>query len=182
MSSCAPVPRRSRPTKAGPALVVSPELALRRSVLACMLWEDQFYEDGVTIAERIRELVPKVEVAKVAALAIEARTAMKLRHVPLLVVREMARYTTHRGLVAETLARVIQRADELAEFVAIYWKDGRRPLSGQMREGSGSSVHEVRRVCAGKVQPRREQSGCRMCCFSAMRSPRTRSRQRCGSG
>ncbi len=119
----------------GPALVVSPDLALRRSLLACMLWEDQFYEDGVTIAERIRELVPKVEAAKVAALAIEARTAMKLRHAPLLVVREMARYATHRGLVAETLARVIQRADELAEFVAIYWKDGRRPLSGQVKKG-----------------------------------------------
>jgi hypothetical protein len=38
-------------------------------------------------------------------------------------------------LVAETLARVIQRADELAEFVAIYWKDGRVPLSGQVKKG-----------------------------------------------
>ena len=39
---------------------------------------------------------------------------MKLRHAPLLLVREMARHATHRGLVAETLGRVIQRADELA--------------------------------------------------------------------
>jgi hypothetical protein len=30
---------------------------------------------------------------------------------------------------------VIQRADELAEFVAIYWKDGRVPLSGQAKKG-----------------------------------------------
>ena len=118
-----------------PARAVSPELALRRSVLACMLWEDQFYEDGVEIAGRIRELVPKVEAAKVGALAVEAREAMKLRHAPLLVVREMARHATHRGLVAETLMRVIQRADELAEFVAIYWKDGRAPLSGQVKKG-----------------------------------------------
>jgi 60 kDa SS-A/Ro ribonucleoprotein len=28
-----------------------------------------------------------------------------------------------------------QRADELAEFVAIYWKDGRVPLSGQVKKG-----------------------------------------------
>lgn len=108
-----------------PAVAVSPELALRRSVLACMLWEDEFYEDGVAIAGRIRELVPKVDAAKVAALAVEARTAMKLRHAPLLLVREMARHATHRALVAETMTRVIQRSDELAEFVAIYWKDGR---------------------------------------------------------
>jgi hypothetical protein len=110
-------------------------MALRRSVLACMLWEDEFYEDGVAIAGRIRELVPKVDAAKVAALAVEARTAMKLRHVPLLLVREMARLATHRALVAETLVQVIQRADELAEFVAIYWKDGRAPLSGQVKKG-----------------------------------------------
>jgi hypothetical protein len=47
----------------------------------------------------------------------------------------MARHKTHRHLVAETLSRVIRRADELAEFVAIYWKDGRVPLSGQVKKG-----------------------------------------------
>src|SRR5207248_10502150 len=92
---------------------VSPELQLRRSVLACLLWEDQFYEDGVEIAGRIAELVPKVASDKVAALAVEAREQMKLRHAPLLLVREMARHKTHRALVSDTLARVIQRADEL---------------------------------------------------------------------
>ncbi len=114
---------------------ISVELQLRRSVLACLLWEDQFYEDGVEIAGRSAELVPKVAAEKVAALAVEAREAMKLRHAPLLLVREMARHKTHRALVSETLARVIQRADELAEFVAIYWKDGRTPLSGQVKKG-----------------------------------------------
>jgi 60 kDa SS-A/Ro ribonucleoprotein len=55
--------------------------------------------------------------------------------VPLLLVREMARHATHRALVAQTLTRVIQRADELAEFMAIYWADGRAPLSGQVKKG-----------------------------------------------
>ncbi len=114
---------------------ISAELQLRRSVLACLLWENQFYEDGVKIAGRIRYLVPKVEPAKVAALAMEARSKMKLRHAPLLLVREMARHATHRKFVAETLEQVIQRADELAEFVAIYWKDGRMPLSAQVKKG-----------------------------------------------
>ena len=126
---------RPRTHEGAAARVISPELQLRRSVLACLLWESQFYEDGVEIAGRIAELVPKVASEKVAALAIEAREKMKLRHAPLLLVREMARHATHRGLVAETLARVIQRADELAEFVAIYWKAGRVPLSGQVKKG-----------------------------------------------
>jgi hypothetical protein len=100
-----------------------------------MLWEGEFYEDGVQIAARIAELVPQVAAEKVAALAVEARERMKLRHAPLLVVREMARHASHRGLVAQTLARVIQRADELSEFVAIYWAGGRQPLSAQVKKG-----------------------------------------------
>jgi hypothetical protein len=100
-----------------------------------MLWEGEFYEDGVQIAGRIHELVPQVAAEKVAALAVEARERMKLRHAPLLLVREMARHATHRGMVAETLERVIQRADELSEFVAIYWAMGREPLSAQVKKG-----------------------------------------------
>jgi 60 kDa SS-A/Ro ribonucleoprotein len=124
-----------RTHEGAPAAAVIPEQALRRSVLACMLWEREFYEDGITIAGRIQALVPQVAAGRVAALAIEARTSMKLRHVPLLLVREMARHATHRALVAETLAAVIQRADELAEFLAIYWADGKVPLSAQVKKG-----------------------------------------------
>src|SRR6202171_892804 len=124
-----------RTHEGAPARNLAPELQLRRSVLACMLWESQFYEDGVAIAGRIRELVPKVAAEKVAALAVEAREKMKLRHVPLLLVREMARLATHRQFVAETLLRVIQRADELSEFVALYWSEGKQPLSAQVKKG-----------------------------------------------
>ncbi|MGC2194677.1 MAG: TROVE domain-containing protein, partial [Terriglobales bacterium] len=127
--------RGVRTHEGAPVRHISNELQLRRSVLACLLWESQFYEDGIEIAGRIAELVPKVDAERVAALAVEAREQMKLRHAPLLLVREMARHTTHRGLVAETLERVIQRADELCEFVAIYWKDGRVPLSAQVKKG-----------------------------------------------
>jgi 60 kDa SS-A/Ro ribonucleoprotein len=94
---------RPRTHEGAPAAAITPEQALRRSVLACMLWENEFYESGVTIADRIRELVPQVEPARVAALAVEARSSMKLRHAPLLLVREMARHATHRALVAQSL-------------------------------------------------------------------------------
>jgi hypothetical protein len=124
-----------RTHEGAPAAVITPEQALRRSVLSCMLWEGEFYEDGVQIAGRIHELAPRVDAEKVAALAVEARERMKLRHAPLLLVREMARHATHRALVAETLARVIQRADELSEFVAIYWAQGKQPLSAQVKKG-----------------------------------------------
>jgi len=124
-----------RTHEGAPARRINAEQQLRRSLMACLLWEDTFYEDGISIAERIAYLVPLVAPDTVSGMAIEARERMKLRHAPLWVVREMAKQPKHKGLVAETLSRVIQRADELAEFVALYWKDGRQPLSKQVKKG-----------------------------------------------
>lgn len=126
-----------------PARAFTPEDELKRALMNCMLWEDQFYEDGVSIADRIKALVPAVPPERVAALAIEAREKMKLRHAPLLVVREMARVASHRGLVADTLERIIQRPDEMTELLAIYWADAlgpmqqrkKQPVSAQIKKG-----------------------------------------------
>ncbi|HYD88431.1 MAG TPA: TROVE domain-containing protein [Vitreimonas sp.] len=120
--------RSVRTHEGAKARAFTPEQALKRALMNCMLWEDQFYEDGVAIGERIGALVPKVAPETVAAMAIEAREDMKLRHAPLLIVREMARHETHRGFVADTLERVIQRPDELTEFLAIYWADALGPM------------------------------------------------------
>lgn len=114
---------------------VSAEEQLRRSVMACLLWEDTFYETGEEIATRIASLIKQVQPEKVAKMAIDARTNQKLRHVPLLIAREMSRLTTHKGLVGKLLPEIIQRADELAEFLAIYWKDGKCPISAQVKKG-----------------------------------------------
>ncbi|MBH5396871.1 TROVE domain-containing protein [Bradyrhizobium sp. CNPSo 4010] len=121
----------------------TPEMELKRALMNCLLWEDQFYEDGVAIADRIKALVPKVVPERVAQLAIEAREVMKLRHAPLLVIREMARNEKHRALVADTLAQVIQRPDEMTELLAIYWADAlgpmqqrkHQPVSAQVKKG-----------------------------------------------
>ncbi len=114
---------------------INAEQQLRRSVMSCLLWEKEFYEDGQEIAARIASFVPQVEGRKVAEMAIEARTSMKLRHVSLLLTREMARHASHKGLVAETLKCIIQRPDELTEFLAIYWKDRKQPLAAQVKKG-----------------------------------------------
>src|SRR5579859_2124401 len=106
---------------------VNVKAELRRTVLTCLLWEDTFYEKGSDIAKRIAELVAKNQPEDVAALACEARDKMQLRHAPLFLVRELARRKGAGPLVAESLETVIQRADELSEFVALYWKDKKQP-------------------------------------------------------
>jgi len=114
---------------------VDPRRELRRSVLTCLLWEDTFYEKGSDIAKRIAELVARNKQEDVAALAREAREKMHLRHVPLFLTRELARRKGAGPLVAETLEQVVQRADELGEFVALYWKARKEPLSAGVKRG-----------------------------------------------
>ncbi len=114
---------------------VSPKLELRRTVLTCLLWEDTFYEKFSAIAERVAELVRQNKPEDVGVLAREARDKMQLRHVPLFLVRELARRKGTGPLVADTLEHVIQRADELGEFVALYWKHKKQPLSAGVKRG-----------------------------------------------
>jgi 60 kDa SS-A/Ro ribonucleoprotein len=108
---------------------------IRRTVLTCLLWEDTFYEKGSDIAKRIAELVARNKPEVVAVLAREAREKMQLRHAPLFLTRELARRKGAGPLVAETLEHVIQRADELGEFVALYWKEKKQPLSAGVKRG-----------------------------------------------
>jgi len=127
-------PAAPKTFEGGPAVPSSPSRELRRAVCACLLWEDQFYESGQSIADRIAGLVKLCPAAEVAQLAIEARTSMHLRHAPLLLIRELAR-SSKGNLVGRTLSAVIQRADELSEFLAIYWKDKKQPLAKQVKLG-----------------------------------------------
>lgn len=106
---------------------------LRRSVLSCLLWDNTFYESGESIENRISKLSGECDPKVVAALAIEARGKYKLRSVPLLLARELAK--KGGSLVSTTLEKIIQRPDEITKFMQMYWKDGRTPISKQVKKG-----------------------------------------------
>lgn len=116
-----------------PAKHITAAQELRRSVLSCLLWEREFYEGGEDIVARIMRLAAEVPRETVAALAVEARDKFHLRHVPLILLVSLIK----RGGtgIAETIAATIQRPDEMAELLAIYWKDGKKPLAKQLQRG-----------------------------------------------
>ena len=117
--------------------------ALKRSVLACLLYEKEFYEDGIAIAERIRETAAKCKPEDIAALAVTARNVHNLRHVPLLLLEVLTRTGAGKpGLVSGAIAHTVQRADELAEFMAIYMGGQKRPLSGQTKKGLALAIEK----------------------------------------
>lgn len=109
-----------------------PKAQLSRMVLANMLWEDQFYMDGQSSVDIISSLVPVAGKDFVNELSLKARSEFNLRHVPLLLQRTLAK---HSMLSADVLAEVIQRPDEMGEFLSLYWKDGKQPLSNQVKKG-----------------------------------------------
>lgn len=137
-----------------PAKVIDTMAQLRRSVLSCLLGENEFYEDGVEIKTRIRELALKVDPVALSRLAIEARHRFHLRHVPLLLLcvlaetgrgPKLAKDETHHRLplplLRETVAAVISRADEGPELVAMYWQMyGRKMLPNGMRKGIADAL------------------------------------------
>lgn len=127
----------------GPAaLHVTPYQELRRTVLAAFLFEDNFYESGQSVAERIRALSDKVSVPELAALAIEARHDQNLRHVSLLLLVELIRRGSGRGKeVAAVIEKVVSRADEIAELVALYWDGKKKPLAKSLKLGLAAAFN-----------------------------------------
>lgn len=116
---------------------------LRRACLSTLLFESQFYESGMKLSERVAGLVPQCLPEAVATLAVEARTKMYLRHLPLFLVRELARIKGNGSIVADTLAQIIERPDELTEFLAIYWKDNPdAPVSAGVKRGLGAAFRK----------------------------------------
>jgi 60 kDa SS-A/Ro ribonucleoprotein len=119
---------------------------LRRSVMSCLLWENEFYEDGKKIADRICQLVSECRAEDVVKVAIEAKQEMRLRHVPLLLARELARTEEGRKQMKQLLPHLISRPDDITELLAIYLL-GQKPrspakLPNQMKKYLGKAFEK----------------------------------------
>lgn len=114
---------------------------LRRAVLANLLWENVAYMDGKKVSDEIERLIPLCPAEEVYNIALEARTMQKLRHTPLFLAVQMCRYPEHRMFVKDLLPKIITRADMLTDFLAIYWKDGKKPIANQAKKGLAKAFH-----------------------------------------
>lgn len=114
---------------------------LRRAVLANLLWENIAYMDGKSVSSEIQRLIPLCPAEDVYNIALEARLMQKLRHIPLFLAVEMCKYPEHKKYVQKLLPQIITRADMLTDFLAIYWKDGKKPICNQAKKGLAESFH-----------------------------------------
>lgn len=114
---------------------INPVQQIRRLVLANLLWEDQFYVDGKSNADILADCCRRVDPPIILSTALEARSVWNLRHVPLLLVVQAIRNGAKGSGVSRAITEIIQRPDEIAELLSIYWKDKRQPLSAQLKKG-----------------------------------------------
>ena len=111
---------------------VSKKEELKRAVLATLLWENGFYEEGESIADRIYKLTQSVKPEEAKDILLEAKMKQKLRHTPLLMLVAM----TEKGWVTKNMVSdVLTRVDDIPELLSLYWKNGKKPLSKQLKKG-----------------------------------------------
>lgn len=133
---------RVRNYEGAQAYQLSPELELYSAVVTASL-SNLFYEKQDDRVDRISTLVGKVAPEFVAQLAVYTRNVMNLRSIPLLLVVELAKVHSGDDLVSRTVAKVVQRADEIMELLMCYqWRNpssrGAKKLAGlssQIKKG-----------------------------------------------
>ena len=119
----------------GKASKISKIKELERTVMSCLLWEDNFYENGISIADRIKDLINHCNDDEVIALIRKVKFDMRIRHCPLwMIVCLINKGTT--GL-KDLIAGVCQRPDDMGELVSLYYKvnDSKAPLSNSIKKG-----------------------------------------------
>ncbi|NLR63915.1 TROVE domain-containing protein [Chitinophaga varians] len=133
--------QKSTNHEGAPAYKMTPEMELYTSVVTASL-NDQFYEGTSDRLTRICTLMDQNDPAFVARLAVYAREKMYLRSIPMVLAVEMAKRFNGNALVGKTVARVIQRADEITEMLAYYTMANNRTevkklnrLSKQVQKG-----------------------------------------------
>lgn len=165
---------------------ITPIQQLRRLILACLLWEDSFYVSGVDSAKAISDAVDTVlKTAKngareIAELAVEVRTEGKLRHAPLYLALALVQAGKHqtklgeecRAVVADTLTRVIQRPDEIPEFISMLWKSSKTPIPNQVKKGLGAAFNKFDKYSLSKYANREGKVSLRDALFMVHARPK----------
>lgn len=113
-------PLNDRRTFEGAKAAPMSELSeLQRTVSSCFLWENQFYEDGVSIANRIAGLCRDLPNDKVLDLALRLRKVDGLRHAPLMMAAACAAKRGSDPIVSRMIGKIISRPDEAGELMML---------------------------------------------------------------
>jgi hypothetical protein len=123
-----------RTFEGGKSQHLTPAEQLKRITMTCMLWEDNFYVDGKTTVEAIKEVCKNLAGDIIAAQALETFEKGRLRHIPLLLLVEALKKGTK---CAEIIEKVCNRPDQMTELLSLYWKENgaKKAIAAQLKKG-----------------------------------------------
>lgn len=129
----------------GKASHISELEELKRATMSCLLWEDNFYEDGVSIADRITSLVKacidKGHYNDVIDILNKVKFDMRLRHCPLWMI--VAVYKAGKTISKDVIASILTRPDDMGELLSLYRKDNEKsPIPNAIKKGMAIAMQK----------------------------------------
>lgn len=110
------------PHEAGAVQKLAPVAELRRLVSCCLLGEDQFYLGGQQVKDLILARCAEVDCVTIADIALEARTELGLRHVPLLLLVHLTwRHDGGAKAIARVAGAILRTPKDAMDLVALNW-------------------------------------------------------------
>lgn len=91
---------------------------LQRTAMSCLLWEDNFYEDGESVASRIQGYMKDVTPEQARQVLYQAKEVNKLRHMPLYLLLNMSK---NGYLSSDDVTKTVTRVDDMSELLSMYW-------------------------------------------------------------
>lgn len=107
-----------------------------RTVMACLLWENNFYENGESVATRVESYIKELSEQDIVPILYKCKQDMKLRHMPLFILVCMAKYGK---LKSKYVYDMITRVDDITELLSLYWVNGKCAIAKQLKIGLGEA-------------------------------------------
>lgn len=106
----------------------SPLGNLRRTLLSCILWENNFYLDGKSISNILTTQLSEVPVEQACSLIDEARNKHNLRSAPIFLLSKMISLPSFKPVVKNLIPKVIHNPIDAEKLLTYYWENEKRPI------------------------------------------------------
>lgn len=103
-------------------------------------WNEIINPRSIEILTEIEQLIKQCKLEDIIVL-INQKQEIEPK-ISLFLISEMCKHSQFKSHVAEILSKTITRADMICDFMKIYWRNGKTPISSQIRKGLSKSFNK----------------------------------------
>lgn len=110
-----------------------------RQFLKDFSWKEMINSGNSEILTVINQLIKQSKLEDIVILVNQNQETEP--KISLFLISEMCKHSQFKSHVAELLNKTITRADMICDFMKIYWRNGKTPISAQIRKGLAKSFN-----------------------------------------